>query len=798
MSLQWQDFPDIVLVEAFTSSAARIKASLFSTKGLAVFVLIVTMLFLAAIWIITFALIDNERRVAVERSAVESENIASIVAASLDEVLGRALLYAQLGAPRATGERLSPPSSPLSPLAFGDRAYLRIAFFAPDGSLSYSSSKRTTEPELAAFTQRSLGGMASPEKDLILIEAQAVANQHAAWRVPLAVPQWEDGKLTGVMAAFIDLGYFLQLYKDVDIGSHSSIEIIHYNGAQIAELRNAMLSSGLQYPTADHGAMLASPEEKGAVGMLHPATGQMVTGVFRKLTRAPLLITVTREQSAILADLDSRHRNYLARAGLMSLGLVLSAAALAVLARRQRFLYTDLTRSEQQKQELIEQLQEEKDRAYALASQDYLTGLANRRMFHELASAELARAKRSRKAYALLFLDLDKFKAINDTLGHGIGDLLLQTVAERLRHSLRAYDLVARLGGDEFVILVSELESEEQVTRIASKLIEVISAPYPNLAGHDLEVGTSIGIALCPRDGHDIETLLSHADAAMYSAKHIGRGTYRYYDASLNISSARQLELASRFRRAITDGEFRLHFQARVELEHYRLVGLEALVRWAHPEHGLIYPGEFIPLAEESDVIIALGNWVIDAACRQIGAWRDAGLPVVPVAVNMSARQLNDPALAEQIIATLDRHAVPADLFEIEVTESAFVDNMDIAQSMLERLARHGVKVSLDDYGTGFSGLTYLKKLPITAVKIDRSFVRDIRNDTNDAMIVSSTISLAHNLKLQVVAEGVETKEQVVHLKTAGCDQVQGFYFQRPSAADTIEPLLRRGHFEIL
>ena len=233
MFLQWQDLPDIVLVKAFTSSAERVKASLFSTRGLAVFVLIVTMLFLAAIWFITFALIDNERRSAIERSAVESENIAAIVAASLEEVLGRALLYAQLG---AAGERLaSRPSSPspLGPLASGDRAYLRIAFFAPDGSLAYSSSKRTSEPELAAFTQRSLGGLVSGERDLILIEAQAGSNQHAAWRVPLAVPQWDGGRLTGVMAAFIDLGYFLQLYKDVNIGSHSSIEVIHRNGAQI-------------------------------------------------------------------------------------------------------------------------------------------------------------------------------------------------------------------------------------------------------------------------------------------------------------------------------------------------------------------------------------------------------------------------------------------------------------------------------------------------------------------------------------------------------------------------------------
>lgn len=782
------------MTEASIHSYTRIKESLVSTKGLVALVSGITMLFLAGIWHITFTLIDRERHDALERSIIQSENITSIVAANLDEVLGRAMLYAKLGAPFLDAESTS---SPISPLALGDNAYLRIAFFGPDGQLLYSSSKRTAEVELAALAQRSLSDLARPSKDLIVIDAQANTNHQAAWRIPLAVPYWRNGKLAGVMAAYIDLGYLLQLYKDVNIGSQSSIEILHEDGSQIAELRNAMLSSGVHYPVNKHGRMLLADHSDGTINLRHPGNNQVVTGVFRKLTRAPMLVMVTRENSAILADLDTRHANYFSRAALMSIGLMLSAAVLVVLAQRQRVLYTDLTQSEQQKLELIEQLQEEKTRAYALASQDYLTGLANRRMFHELASAELGRAKRSRKTYALLFLDLDKFKAINDTLGHGVGDQLLQKVADRLRHSLRAYDVVARLGGDEFVILVSELESEEQVTRIALKIINVISAPYPNLAGHDVEIGTSIGIALYPRDGHDAETLLSHADAAMYKAKNIGRGTYRFYDASLNTSSARRLELASRFRRAITDGEFCLHFQARVELDQYRLVGLEALVRWEHPEHGLIYPGEFISLAEESDLIIALGNWVIDATCRQINVWRGACIPVVPVAVNMSAKQLNNPALADQIIATLERHAIPAGLFEIEVTESAFVDNMDIAQKVLSRLANHGIRISLDDYGTGFSGLTYLKRLPIAAVKIDRSFVRDIRNDTNDAMIVSSTISLAHNLKLKVVAEGVESKEQVVHLKTAGCDQVQGFYFQRPAAADTIEPLLRRGHFEI-
>jgi EAL domain-containing protein (putative c-di-GMP-specific phosphodiesterase class I) len=288
-----------------------------------------------------------------------------------------------------------------------------------------------------------------------------------------------------------------------------------------------------------------------------------------------------------------------------------------------------------------------------------------------------------------------------------------------------------------------------------------------------------------------------HADHAMYSAKAMGRGVFRFYDASLNASSARRTELATRFKSAIHDGEFRLHFQPKVALDDFAVAGLEALIRWEHPDHGLIFPGDFIPLAEEQNFIIPLGRWVIDAACRHIAQWQADGVPVVPVAINVSAHQLRDDRLPADVMAALERHGVAPGAIEIEITESSLIEDTQLAQRNLEILAAMGVKISLDDYGTGFSGLSRLKQLPINAVKIDRSFIRDIRNDTDDAVIVASTISLAHNLGLIVIAEGVESKDQLLHLKAAGCDQVQGFFLQRPVSATDIEPLLRKRHYSL-
>lgn len=747
---------------------------------------------LAIIWWGTWVRVAYEKAITVENSIADSKNIAAIVASNLNEVMGRATRYSQIARSMMEGD----PSAglQLNPTRDGDRAYLRIAVFDEHGDLIQSSANRTSEPELMRLVLMAKSNTFGTIQDDQLIVGKPSRDDSSAWRVPILMPFASSVQGRGFFAAIIDIGYFLQLYKDVNLGDTGRIEILTHDGYQLAELNGAILSGGIDFSSSEYGKFLEHAED-GVIDVVRPDVSPEDIGVLRRLHNYPLFVVVTHDQNYLMRGLADRHQEYIWRAIAVSIAIVLLLCGLLVVADKQRRLYNVLTASEQEKLNLISQLEQEKNRALLLASHDYLTGIPNRRLFYEMATTELARAKRSRKLYALFFLDLDKFKLINDTLGHAVGDLLLQGVARRLRESLREYDLLARLGGDEFVMLVSEMASESDIAKIAAKLVEVVRVPFLDLDGNDIDVSPSIGIALYPRDGQDVETLLTHADFAMYSAKSAGAATYRFFDTSLNASSAREAELLSRFKRAIRDDEFCLHYQPRVELQEFAVVGLEALIRWTHPEHGLIFPNDFISLAENNDLIVPLGRWVVDAACRQLAAWRAQGLPVVPVAINVSSRQLNDNALLETIMTTLAKYQISPDLLEIEVTESCFIEDFDTANLVLQQLQENGIKIALDDYGTGFSGLKNLKSLPIYAIKIDRSFIRDIRNDNSDAVIVASTISLAHNLGLQVVAEGVESKEQLVHLKTAGCDQVQGFYFQRPVAAPEIGVLLERGKF---
>ncbi len=748
---------------------------------------------LSIIWWGTLSRMAHEKTLVIESSIADEKNIASIVASNLNEVLDRASQYAKIGRSMMEGDQSA--MLYLNPMLSGDPAYLRAAVFDGKGNLLQSSANRKSEPELMQLVLTAQGNAhAAPADDQLIVDRPSTTDS-SAWRVPILIPFSSSNQGRGFFTAVIDMGYFLRLYKDVQLGNGGRIEILTRDGYQLAELSDASLSAGVDYGGSDYAKFLSEPDADGVLATTRPGTSGQDIGVFSVLERYPFAVIVTRDQSYLMGRLTVRHSDYLQRAILVSIAVVLLMFGLFVIAYRQRRLYNVLAMSEQEKRNLIGQLEQEKGRALLQASHDYLTGIPNRMLFYEMATAELARAKRSRKLYALFFLDLDKFKLINDTLGHAVGDLLLQGVAARLRESLREYDLLARLGGDEFVMLISEMTSESDIAKIADKLVEVIRTPFLDLDGNDIEVSPSIGIALYPRDGQNVETLLTHADFAMYSAKAAGAATYRFFDTSLNASSVRDVELLTRFKRAIRDDEFCLHYQPRVELQQFKLVGLEALVRWRHPEHGLIYPNDFISLAEENELIVPLGRWVINAACRQIAEWRAEGLPLVPIAINVSPKQLKDESLLETVMSTLAHYQLPPELLEIEVTESCFIEDFDTANHVLEQLTKNGLKIALDDYGTGFSGLKNLKKLPIYAIKIDRSFIRDIRNDNSDAVIVSSTISLAHNLGLQVVAEGVESKEQLVHLKTAGCDQVQGFYFQRPTVAVDIPALLKRGRF---
>ena len=414
-----------------------------------------------------------------------------------------------------------------------------------------------------------------------------------------------------------------------------------------------------------------------------------------------------------------------------------------------------------------------------LAHYDSVTGLPNRVLLHDRLGQAIAQARRNNCFVGVLFLDLDRFKLVNDTLGHAAGDLLLKQVATRLTQGLRPSDTVGRLSGDEFALILSELVAPQNAGLVAHKLIEKLQLPF-DLDGNQVFVTASIGITLYPTDSDNIETLIRDADAAMYGAKSAGRNNFQYYTAEMNLRATEKLRLETKLRHAIEREEFVLHYQPKVDIATGKITGLEALLRWQSPDEGMVGPDQFIPLLEETGLIVQVGDWVARTACAQIHAWRAAGVTPVPVAINLSARQLRHTGFSATLGRALTEFSIPAELIEIEITESSLMENPELAIVVLTEIKKLGVRLSADDFGTGYSSLSYLKRFPLDALKIDRSFVRDIATDPDDAAITRAVITLAHGLDLRVIAEGVETEEQLAFLGHNQCDEAQGYLFSRP------------------
>jgi diguanylate cyclase (GGDEF)-like protein len=442
------------------------------------------------------------------------------------------------------------------------------------------------------------------------------------------------------------------------------------------------------------------------------------------------------------------------------------------------------------------------ERIRRLAYYDALTGLPNRLLFTEHLNRAIADAQRYGRHVAVMFLDLDQFKRVNDTLGHVAGDELLKVVGTRLANSIRAHDSIsrahtessgssiARLGGDEFIVMLTDLHGAADAAAGAHRLIAALDQPV-TVQCTELYVGASIGIAMYPHDGTDIDTLLMNADTAMYRAKDAGRGGMLFYDRSMNARALERLVMESRLRQALEHGEFVLHYQPRISLASGRIVGAEALIRWRHPERGLVLPDEFISLAEETSLIIPIGEWAIAETCRQIAAWRAAGLNPGSVAVNLAATHLREQSLPALVVRMLQEHRLPRGSLDIEVTESVFLADPELSMDIARQLSACGVGLAIDDFGTGYSCLAYLKRLPVTALKIDQSFVRDLGTDPDDEAIITAIIAMAHTLKLKVVAEGVESEAQRAFLKANACDEFQGFVFSRAIDAEAFARLLQ-------
>jgi diguanylate cyclase (GGDEF)-like protein len=454
----------------------------------------------------------------------------------------------------------------------------------------------------------------------------------------------------------------------------------------------------------------------------------------------------------------------------------------------------------------FESARRSKREIHHLAFYDALTNLPNRRLFGDRLLRAVESARRNSHLTGILFIDIDNFKRINDSFGHSIGDKLLRTVASQLLACLRRgdsvgreadeeYMSVARLGGDEFTVLLTHLENPEDAARIAKRILDAVSVPFL-LGIEEIVVTPSIGISIFPYDGNSVEELVKNADTAMFHAKANGKNNYQYYTNSMSATAFERLSMENAMRRGLGNNEFEVYYQPKIELASNRAIGLEALVRWHHPEMGLVLPSDFIPLAEETGLIVPLGDWVLHTVCTQIKNRHDAGLDPLRVAVNLSACQFRQTMLSQQVRRILDKTGVAPEWLELELTESVIMSDIQTSSTILRELKNMGVGISMDDFGTGYSSLSLLKRLPLDTLKIDRSFVRDITTDADDAAIVDAVISLAHSLRLRVIAEGVETGEQLEFLSSRGCDEVQGYLFSRPQPVAGIEAWLREFNLE--
>lgn len=758
------------------------------------------LLVLGLVWWVAWQSVQAERQ-QLQASALQQQvSLATIVAANLTQVVNKGQLMA-LAADEALASQAPGPKSVdevhrwLSSMLVAERHFARYLLLDADLQPVDSSHSRAFSdlaPLVATLgrEQQALSTQLGERVSVWLQPAQAAADHPARWQIPLVYDlRPQEGPAGGYLLLMLDLSYFRNLYQDVDLGGGSTIHLLDAMGRPLAQWGR----QGMSLPTLESHALPMdhwTGSSGSAIAALQP-DAPLSQFSWRRHADSPFIVVIGRKLESVHGVLREGRRQALYLLGMLSACMLLAVWGVLGVLRRQEGLFTALSAAGHDKLLLIAQLEQEKSRALALAANDHLTGLHNRRMFNELVASHLALARRSRKHYALMYLDLDRFKSVNDTLGHHVGDLLLQAVARRLRELLRSSDIIARMGGDEFAVLVTGMDAMEDMDTLAAKLVSRLSLPYENVEGHTLQVSPSIGVAFFPRDGHDVTLLCRHADAAMYASKRAGRGRFTYYDPAAGADSARGYALERQLPQAIAEQALVLHFQPKVRLHDFRIMGFEALVRWQHPEYGLIYPGEFIASAEATGAIRALGDWVVQACCQQVAAWRLQGLVPVPLAFNVSPVQLRDSTFAERLAAHIRHYGIePADL-SMEITESCLIEPRALALNVLEQVRALGVSIGLDDFGTGFSSLSQIKDLPIDTLKLDRSFVNDIRSSSEAGVIVTSVITLAHNLQIRVVAEGVELMDQLVYLKTAGCDEAQGYFLSRPVPAHAAEKLLR-------
>ena len=625
----------------------------------------------------------------------------------------------------------------------------------------------------------------------------------------------DAGAVVGAVYAGINVTWLNTAIDQWKLGENTSIEIVDRNGILIARHPDP---HGVGQPISDSlkpffsMASIGTAEETGKDGTKRlygyvPVNVGLSDG---------LGVFVGRDRAVIISDIT---RSIWINAAVVITGLLLSALIAILSIRRflarpfQRLLAVvdrwregdwsvrsgaasgipEFDRLSLAFDGMADEVSAREVKISHMARYDTLTGLANRAVFVEALQRAITTSRRNAKTFAVLYLDLDHFKDVNDTLGHPIGDLLLISVAERLRLSVREMDTVARFGGDEFAVVVTDILEPASLAEMVDRILKSISTPF-SIQGNEIRTGTSIGIAVYGPDSADAESLLSHADVALYRAKTERRGTYRFFTDAMDEEVRTRVTLENELLAAITAGQFFLVYQPQVDVGTGRIVGLEALIRWRHPTRGIVNPGNFIPVAEKSGLIVAIGHWVMREACRQTKEWLDAGIAPPLIAVNLSALQFKMPLeLESDIAAILTETGLPADRLELELTESTLMETSLQHNDVILRLRKVGLRIAIDDFGTGYSSLDYLRRFPVDRIKIAQKFIAEVTNTSGDAAIVKAAIGLAQTLNLRVVVEGVETEEQLRLVKAWGCQEVQGYYYSKPIPAEAATALLRIG-----
>ncbi|MDP9782042.1 putative bifunctional diguanylate cyclase/phosphodiesterase [Pseudomonas fluorescens] len=639
---------------------------------------------------------------------------------------------------------------------------------------------------VVASTQPSEAGSRVAQDELQTLRRDNVLSISRPWKNPVT-GEWKlrfsrrlnsaDGAFSGIAMVEVDAAYFVSSYDASKLGNQGTLGLLGTDGVFRVWRTGEVVLAG---DTVDYVTVVPDDETTEAVLAINGWDGVRRYTSARQLYDYPLAIIVGLSEEEQLSAVNRQAHTYLWRAAGASLLLVL---LVSLLSRMSWQLVQSRLRAAEAKIAYAERVE-------YLAYHDGLTSLPNRSLFSKMLSQSISEASRYHRQLAVLFLDLDRFKHINDTLGHDAGDQLLQEVAQRITACLRASDTVARLGGDEFVILLPELSEDKYVAITAQKVLSTIARPF-NLQDHEFRVTASIGISVFPQDGLDEQTLKKNADIAMYQAKQQGKNNFQFYSEKLNTDSLERLTLELSLRHALERQEFQLHYQAKRDIRSGQITGMEALLRWDHPDLGIVAPMQFIPIAEETGLIVPIGKWVLKTACLQNVAWQQQGLPHLGMAVNLTARQFADENLLTDLAAILAETGMEASLLELEIAESLLMQDVKRALSVLTGLKHLRIRIAIDDFGIGYSSLSALKQFPLDSIKIDRSFICDVTSVSEDKALTEAIIAMGRTLSLTVVAQGVETKEQADFLRENACDEFQGFYFNRPVPADQFTMLLQ-------